>query len=93
MISPIYKIKSIKHVGNNQPRTDGRYPKRIGRTCLEPNPVIGQSMCIDYMTDEHGNDYIDYHLRVSNVQDVSRQGNSITITTLNSIYEFEKMEG
>lgn len=87
-----YKITSITHL-DGEPRTDGRYPKRIGRIVEEPDiHLLNRPLFINYITDENGNDYRGYVLRTSLVQSARKKGNTITVTTLNSIYTFEKVE-
>ena len=43
-----YKVVSITDREGN-PRTDGRYPDRIGRICTKPNVRIGEQMVIQWM--------------------------------------------
>lgn len=93
-----YKITSIKHTGRkgqrNTPRTDGRYPLRIGRIVeLDVNNLAeGYQLVLDYVKDENGNDYRGKALYCSLIKDwdfiyVDR----IRIETCNSIYELEEM--
>ena len=94
-----YKIKSILHSGKkgerNTPRTDGRYPLRIGRI-IELNDDIkngdiisNMPFVLKYVKDENGNDYNGY-LQTSKVIDWDFvYENVIRIETLNSIYEYK----
>lgn len=86
-----YKITLIKDK-YGQPRTDGRYPLRIGRICKKPEPFLDCPMCIEYLQNADGSDYSGRHLRTSPVQSVSEHGNIIRIETRNSVYRFEKVE-
>ena len=97
-----YRINSILHSGRkgerNTPRTDGRYPLRIGRI-VELNDDIKKGDIISnmpfilkYVKDENGNDYTGYlqTSRVVNWDFVYE--NVIRIETLNSIYELKKID-
>lgn len=92
----LYRIKSIKHSENLSDRTDGRYPKRIGRIVDLDIDGIAYSqrnilpMIIRYVKDEYGNDY-PYTLRTSTVLNYEVLENTVTVNTRNSIYEFEKV--
>ncbi|MDU6263771.1 MAG: hypothetical protein E6600_04645 [Anaerocolumna aminovalerica] len=86
-----YKIVSITH-SDGAPRNDGRYPQRIGRICGKPIAFIGQPLFIEYIYKADGSDYRGYTLRTSLVERVSETGSRITVETMNSIYEFEKVE-
>lgn len=94
----LYKITSIVHSGNkgkrNTPRTDGRYPMRIGRIVeLDTDYLVdGSPLVLDYVKDENGNDYRGMSLFCSIIKDwdyVSE--NVIDIETRNSIYELEEL--
>ena len=85
----LYRIKSITHPETNQPRFDRKYPQQIGKICSKPIPSIGQVMYVEYVGNEN---LLDFGIRTSIVQSVSEYGNIIKITTLNSVYEFEKVE-
>jgi len=89
MKEPTYKIISINHADTNQPRLDRKYPQQIGKFCRQPIPIIGRVMYVEYIGNE---DLLDFGIRTSLVQSVSEYGNTIKITTLNSVYEFEKVE-
>lgn len=98
-----YRIKSILHSGRkgerNTPRTDGRYPLRIGRI-IELNAninngdiVVGLPLVIKYVQDENGNDYRGFCLHTSKVVDWDYVfDNVIRIETCNSIYELERVD-
>lgn len=86
-----YKIIGIYHK-NGTPRNDGRYPLRIGRICEEPKAHFGLPMTINYISKADGTDYRGFSLRTSPVTDIGKKENWIQIETLNSIYEFEKVE-
>ncbi len=85
-----YKIIGIYHK-DGTPRTDGRYPLRIGRICEEPKAHFGLPMTINYIAKADGTDYSGYSLRTSPVTDIGKKENRIQIETLNSIYEFERV--
>lgn len=98
-----YRISSILHSGRkgerNTPRTDGRYPLRIGRI-VELNDnikngdiILNMPLILKYVKDENGNDYRGYYLQTSRVVDWDFVfENRISIETLNSIYELEKID-
>lgn len=94
----LYKITSIKHTGNkgkrNTPRTDGRYPLRIGRIVeLDATTLMeGDQLVLDYVVDENGNDYSGMSLYCSIIKDWDFvYENRIWIETRNSIYELEEI--
>ena len=64
-----YKIIKITDLNGND-RTDGRYPIRIGRTCMIDLDDINKNlpMYIDYLKDADGSDYSDNYLMTSRVQ-------------------------
>lgn len=72
-------------------RTDGRYPKRIGRTCNKPFARLGLRMEIEYVAEADGTPYLGKVLYTSNVIQVIEVGNKLTVTTQNSVYHFEKV--
>lgn len=87
-----YKIVEI--TGNDgYPRTDGRYPLRIGRICAAPNPISGYPLYIEYLKERDGSDYSGRYLRTSRVVDYSVTDNAdiITVYTVNSKYTFEEI--
>lgn len=93
----IYKIKSIAHSGTKGtrglPRTDGRYPLRVGRTVrLDIEHItVGIPLILEYVKDENGNDYSGYYLRCSIIRGIHFIGDKCgCIETNNTIYEFEK---
>ena len=86
----VMKILDIQSVRTNETRTDGRYPLRIGSTVdFYMNPLPGCPMVLDYVSDNQGNPKSGC-LRTSTVVDVEETKNEIVITTVNSIYHFEK---
>ena len=93
-----YRIKSIVHTGikgdRGTPRTDGRYPLRIGRIVeLDTDDLeIDNQLILDYIKDEKGNDYSGMSLYCSIIVDWDyAYDNRIKIETLNSIYELEEV--
>lgn len=84
-----YKIARITDKDGND-RTDGRYPKRIGRICNKPFARIGLRMEIEYIAEPDGTQYHKF-LYTSNVIQVIEQGGNLTVTTKNSVYYFEKI--
>ena len=97
----LYRIKSIAHSGRKGvrglPRTDGRYPVRIGRIVsdipLDAETSIGKPLVLSYVKDENGNDYSRYYLHCSLIIGIHNVLDElICIETLNTIYEFERVE-
>lgn len=86
-----YKIINITD-SNGNPRHGGRYPLRIGRTCEKPQVNLGLPMFINYIANSDGSDYRGFQLSTSRVERISESGNHLTVETMNSIYEFEKVE-
>ena len=84
-----YKIARITDRDGND-RTDGRYPKRIGRICNRPFARLGCRMEIEYVAEPDGTPYHKF-LYTSLVIQVIEQGGNITVTTKNSVYYFEKI--
>lgn len=74
------------------PRTDGRYPLRIGRVCKKPVPILDLPMEVEYIANPDGSDYSGRCLRTSRVTTVQEHRNLIQVETTNSIYRFEKCE-
>ena len=85
-----YKIIKITDRDGND-RTDGRYPKRIGRICNKPFAKLGLSMEIEYVAEADGTPYLGKFLHTSNVIQVIEEGINLTVTTRNSVYYFEKI--
>ena len=89
----MYRVKEILHNGTNgernTPRTDGRYPLRIGRLC---NVYVKERfpMIIEWITDENGDDYSGFSIRTSTVSECKRRDKALYVYTLNSIYVFEE---
>lgn len=86
-----YRITMITDK-NGTPRTDGRYPMRIGRICKNPIPFLNYPPCIEYLENSDGSDYSERYLRISSVERVSEHDNVIEVETKNSIYRFERVE-
>lgn len=93
----LYRIKSISHSGTfgtrGLPREDGRYPKRVNRIVKldVDNLQVGMTLTLDYVKDEHGNDYSGYYLHCSTIQSIHFVSDKVgCIETRNTIYEFEK---
>lgn len=84
-----YKVVSITDRKGN-PRMDGRYPLRIGRICAKPEVRIGERMFIQWVANADGTPYIG-KLPTSMSIGYTEVGNTITVTTRNSIYTFERV--
>lgn len=86
-----WKLVNVTNL-KGETRTDGRYPDRIGRLCKRPYGVVGTCMFIEWLTDNKGNSYEGYVLQTSLVNGVIEKpdGNSIVVSTCNSVYYFEK---
>lgn len=84
-----YKITRITDRDGND-RTDGRYPKRIGRICNKPFARLGYRMEIEYVAEPDGTPYNKF-LYTSLVIQVIEQGGNLTVITKNSVYYFEKI--
>lgn len=86
-----YRI--IEITGNDgYPRTDGRYPLRIGKICAEPMPIKDYPLYIEYLKKRDGSDYYGW-LRTSRVIDfeISDTKDKIVVQTENSRYVFEEV--
>lgn len=93
-MSEQYRITGIRHSKGAlecRPREDGRYPKRIGRICERPQPVVGQPMIIKYIANADGTDYSNYQLRTSMVRRILSTEDILIIETMNSFYDFVKV--
>lgn len=97
----LYKIKSIRYSGSKSTirgyeRTDGRYPKRVGRIVANiplEKSCVGKPLVLQYVKDENGNDYSGYCLNCSLIVGIHNVFNKIVcIETLNTIYELERVE-
>ena len=84
-----YKITSITKDG--EPRTDGRYPLRIGCIGSIYQLVAGCCFIFAYSKDADGNDKGGY-LRTSTVTGIKHEARHIEITTLNSVYKLALIE-
>ena len=89
----LYRIKRIMHSGvkgkRGEDRTDGIYPKRVGRvvSITDNYPIYERyPALLIYVTDADGNEY---HggLQTSRVVKMERTDNAIRLETSNSIYE------
>lgn len=87
-----YKIESITNL-DGTPRTDGRYPQRVGCIAALPYPVFpGIGLYINYLRDNAGKQK-DGWLQTSTVIDVDRlEDGGLVVTTLNSIYTFSVVD-
>lgn len=92
-----YEIIGIAHSqpGNVlwEPRTDGRYPMRIGRVInMDRSRIVeDESAILAYVRDVDGSPY-DGYLHTSIVQGVREIGDTIFIETMNSIYALRKVQ-
>lgn len=83
-----YKVIAINHL-DGKPRTEGRYPLRIGRRCtFFFFPEEGCCLYIHWLTDRDGSRY-DGVMRTSLVQNVSKKMDVLRVQTQNSIYIFQ----
>lgn len=78
-----YKITSI--TADGAPRTDGRYPLRVGCTGELTHLNVGDCMIFEYAEDSEGNEKYGL-LRTSTVLDIKHEARHIVVTTLNSVY-------
>ena len=94
----LYKIKQILHTGTcgdfGTERTDGRYPKRIGRVVeIDSNKLqVDRSMVIRYVRESDGTPIEGLYLFTSYIISISENINKLKVTTLNSIYIFERVQ-
>lgn len=95
----LYKIIGIKHTGvmgeRETDRTDGRYPKRIGRIIWmsDNTSAFGYRFRLEYIADENGNDYSDKICWCSTVQRYAHRPNDIVeVETENSIYILQRVK-
>lgn len=84
-----YKIYSITKDG--EPRTDGRYPIRIGCIGTIFQLVEGFPFVFAYLKDANGNDKGGY-LVTSLVTKIKHEARHIEVTTLNSVYKLAIIE-
>lgn len=93
-----YKIINISHTGNSgkrdETRKDGRYPLRIGRIVdLDVQQIrVGKPMNLNYLLNADGSDYSKKHLTTSPITNLNKMERKLIIETVNSIFEFEKIE-
>lgn len=98
-----YRITKVLHSGvdgeRETPRTDGRYPLRVGRIVLinKQDLHIGHSFWLQYVVDENGKPLHGSYKRTSyvvrweccsNLEDTLV--NKLRIETYRTIYEFEE---
>ena len=84
------KIKDIRLKNTNKTRVDGRYPQRIGSNVeFYVQPLIGNVMVLSYITDNQGNEK-EGILRTSLSDIIVDNEKEVIITTVNSVYYFEK---
>lgn len=89
----------------NTPRMDKKHPYRVNRIVeindneisdnhiLIGNIVTGSPLLLRYVKDENGEDYSRFCLQTTNVLDWDFiYDGLIRVETLNSIYEFERVE-
>ena len=93
----LYRINRIMHSGakgkRGEDRTDGIYPKRVGRvvSIADNYPIYeGCPALLIYVADADGNEY---HggLQTSRVVKIEQTDNAIQLETSNSIYELIKI--
>ena len=91
-----YEIIGISHSQPDNvlwnPRTDGRYPMRIGRVInMNRSRIVeDESAILAYVRDADGSPY-DGYLHTSIVQGIREIGDTIFIETMNSIYALRKV--
>ena len=95
MDKEIFEITSITDHEEN-PKLEGRYPLRIGRTCKKPEAKCGYRAVIEYLKNSDGSDYSNRCLLTSTVKEIFTIENTkktiIIIETQNSRYKFLKVE-
>lgn len=85
----MYRITSITKDG--VPRTDGRYPSRVGSVVEIVALDIGRPLELRYVIDAKGNDKTSYLIAGTIVKLESDLGlKTIIVTTKNSVYTLEK---
>lgn len=84
----LYRIKQILSVENNEPRTDGRYPLRVG--CVGMVYALKPAMIFEYLRDNQGNEKTGY-LMTSRVEKSEENETELYVKTVNSIYILEKL--
>lgn len=85
-----YKVVSITDREGN-PRTDGRYPSRVGRICTKPNVRIGEQMVIQWISNADGTPYVGELITSMVISYIEIKGR-ITVTTRHSIYVLENVQ-
>lgn len=81
-----YKVVSITDREGN-PRTDGRYPNRIGRICTKPSVRIGEQMVIQWVSNADGTPFFGELITSTAISCTEIKG-KITVTTRHSVYTF-----
>lgn len=95
----LYRIKRIMHSGTKgkrgEDRTDGIYPRRVGRivSITDSYPIYeGCPALLIYVADADGNEY---HggLQTSRVVKIDHGVKNIRLETFNSIYDLVEVQG
>ena len=86
----LYRVESIRHLSGTD-RLDGRYPLRIGRVFefMEP-PQYLRCMWLRWLQSADGTPYHGY-FKTSLVQLIEQHGNTMIVTTVNSVYTFTEI--
>lgn len=87
-LDELFEIVKITDKDDND-RTDGRYPLRIGRRCRLHIYGCGASMMIEYVPREK--ETYGGRLHTSIVQELEASGGIHKITTNNSVYYFKEL--
>ena len=87
-----WRITSIKYKASGLPRMDGRYPQRINSIIQFLHLDLDNVLVWDYISDNIGNPKVG-RMRTSLVTGVNSNpdGDALVITTLNTVYHFEKV--
>lgn len=93
----MYKIVGIYNRDKERtPKTVGRYPLRIGRSVSNETVLfarVGSPLILQYVTDEHGNDYNGHYLPCSRLYRKSQiDAFTVEFETKNTVYVLKKME-
>ena len=86
MIAKIVKITDLE----GKPKTDGRYPLRVGAIVDAYPAIVGQRLNMNYIADGEGNLKFGV-LSTSTVQDVENEADVMKVTTKNSVYFLERV--
>lgn len=74
---------------DGKPKTDGRYPMRVGAIVYVYPAKVGDLLYMDYIADGAGN-LKNGMLCTSTVQDVENEADVMKVTTKNSVYLLER---